>query len=101
MRIPKKKRKKVIAENAPPGNVTEEIGHNSFLLDEKYAEKATSSLASSALATLSVLDAGWTNNDDKLLLDGNLTEHEGLVTRKGLCSMKFRTAHLYSLLLDG
>ena len=89
-----------IAENAPPGNVTEEIGHCSFPLD-KYAEKATSSLACSALATLSVLDAEWTNSDDELLLDGNLTEHEGLVRRKGLCSVKFRTAHLYSLLLDG
>jgi len=70
-----------------------------FPLDKKYAEKETSSLACSALAT--VLDAEWTNSDDELLLDGNLTEHEGLVRRKGLCSVKFRTAHLYSLLLDG
>jgi hypothetical protein len=95
----------VIAANArqsPPGNVlTKEIGHYGFPLDKKYAEKATSSLARSALATLSVLDAEWTNSDDELLLDGNLTEHEGLVSRKGLCSVKFRTAHLYSLLLDG
>jgi hypothetical protein len=95
----------VIAANArqsPPGNVlTEDIGHYGFPLDKKYAEKATSSLACSALATLSVLDAEWTNSDDELLLDGNLTEHEGLVRRKGLCSVKFRTAHLYSLLLDG
>jgi hypothetical protein len=81
--------------------LTEEIGHYGFPLDKKYAEKATSSLARSALATLSVLDSEWTNSDDELLLDGNLTEHEGLVRRKGLCSVKFRTAHLYSLLLDG
>jgi hypothetical protein len=94
----------VIAANArqsPPGNVlTEETGHHGFPLDKKYAEKTTSSLARSALATLSVLDTEWTNGDDELLLDGNLTEHEGLVRRKGLCSVKFRTAHLYSLLLD-
>lgn len=95
----------VIAANArqsPSGNVlAEEIGHYGFPLDKRYAEKATSSLARSALATLSVLDTEWTNSDDELLLDGNLTEHEGLVRRKGLCSVKFRTAHLYSLLLDG
>jgi hypothetical protein len=95
----------VIAANAgqsPPGDVlTKEIGHYGFPLDKKYAERATSSLARSALATMSVLDAEWTNSDDELLLDGNLTEHEGLVRRKGLCSVKFRTAHLYSLLLDG
>lgn len=90
------------ARQSPPGNVsTEGIGHYSFPLDKKYAEKATSSLARSALATLSFLDAEWTNSDDERLLDGNLTEHEGLVRRKGLCSVKFRTAHLYSLLLDG
>jgi hypothetical protein len=90
------------ARQSPPGNVlAEEIGHYGFPLDKKYAEKATSSLARSALATLSVLDTEWTNSDDELLLDGNLTEHEGLVRRKGLCSVKFRTAHLYSLLLDG
>jgi hypothetical protein len=95
----------VIAANArqspPPGNVlTEEVGYYGIPLD-KYAEKVTSRLACSALATLSVPDAEWTNSDDELLLDGNLTEHEGLVRRKGLCSVKFRTAHLYSLLLDG
>jgi hypothetical protein len=95
----------VVAANArqsPPGNVlTEETGHHGYPLDKKYAEKVTSFLACSALSTLSVLDAEWTNSDDELLLDGNLTEHEGLVRRKGLCSVKFRTAHLYSLLLDG
>ena len=95
----------VIAANgrpSPTGNVlTEEIGHYGFPLVKKYAEKATSSLARSAIATMSVLDAEWTNSDDELLLDGSLTEHEGLVRRKGLCSVKFRTAHLYSLLLDG
>lgn len=83
---------------SPPGNIlTKEIGHHGFPLD-KYAGKA---ISPSALATMSALDAEWTNSDDELLLDGNLTEHEGLVRRKGLCSMKFRTAHLYSLLLDG
>ena len=95
----------VIAANArqsPPGNVlTEEIGHYASPQDKKHSEKATSSLACSALAPLSALDAEWTNSEDELLLDGNLTEHEGLVRRKGLCSVKFRTAHLYSLLLDG
>ena len=90
------------ARQSLPGNVlTEEIGHYGFPLEKKCAEKATSSLARSALATLSALDAEWTNSDDELLLDGNLTEHEGLVRRKGICSVKFRTAHLYSLLLDG
>jgi hypothetical protein len=90
---------RVIAANArqsPPGNVE----HYDFPLDNKYAEKATSSLACSALASLSVLDAEWTNSDDELLLDGNLIEHEGLVRRKGLSSVKFRIAHLYSLLLE-
>lgn len=95
----------VIAANtrqSPPGNVlTEEIGHYGFPLDKKYAEKATSSFVPSDLSTLSILDTEWTNSDDELLLDGNLTEHEGLVRRKGLCSVKFRTAHLYSMLLDG
>jgi hypothetical protein len=41
------------------------------------------------------------NDDDELLLDGDLVVHEELVKRKGLSSVKFRTAHLYSLLLDG
>lgn len=95
----------VIAANvhqSPLGNVsTEETGHHGFSLNKKHAEKTTSSLACSALATLPLLDAEWTNSDDELLLDGNLTEHEMLVRRKGLCSVKFRTAHLYSLLLDG
>ncbi len=87
---------------SPLGNVsTEEIRHNGFFLDTEYVAKATSSLTHSALATLSVLDAEWTNSDDELLLDGGLTVHEELVRRKGLCSVKFRTAHLYSLLLDG
>ena len=84
---------------SPPGNVlTKEIGHHGFPLDKKYTEKA---ISPPALATLSTLDAEWTNSDDELLLDGNLTEHKRLVRRKGRCSVKFRTAHLYSLLLDG
>ena len=79
--------------------LTEDIGHNGFPLDMEYAAKATSSLA--VLATVSVLDIEWTNSDDELLLDGDLITHEELVRRKGLGSVKFRTAHLYSLLLDG
>ncbi|KAI9442450.1 hypothetical protein H4582DRAFT_1928442 [Lactarius indigo] len=43
----------------------------------------------------------WTDEDDELLLDGGLVVHEELAKRKGLGSVKFRTAHLYSLLLDG
>jgi hypothetical protein len=70
-------------------------------VDRKYQVQATSSLPPSALATLSLLDAEWTNSDDELLLDGDLIAHEELVRRKGLGSMKFRTAHLYGLLLDG
>ena len=58
-----------------------------------------SSPARSALAALSSLDAEWTNNDDELLLDGDLIAHEELVRQKGLSSVKFRTAHLYGLLL--
>jgi hypothetical protein len=95
----------VIAANerqSPLGNVlTEKIRHNGFPQDKEYAAKATSSLAHSALATRPVLNVEWTNSDDELLLDGDLTVHEELVKRKGLYSMKFRTAHLYSLLLDG
>ena len=43
----------------------------------------------------------WSDEDDELLLDGDLAAHEDLVRRKGLGSVKFRTAHLYSLLLEG
>ena len=86
----------------PPRNVlTEDIGHNGFSLDKECAAKATSFLACSVLATLSALDVDWTNSDDELLLDGDLIAHEELVRRKGLGSVKFRTAHLYNLLLDG
>ena len=81
--------------------LTEDIRHNGFPLEMEYAAKATSSLACSVLATVSVLDIEWTNSDDELLLDGDLITHEELVRRKGLGSVKFRTAHLYSLLLDG
>lgn len=44
-------------------------------------------------------DVEWTDDDDELLLDGDLVVHEELVRRKGLGSVKFRTADLYSLLL--
>jgi hypothetical protein len=81
--------------------LTEKNRHNGFLPEREYAAKETSSLACSPLATLSVLDAEWTNSDDELLLDGDLIVHEELVRRKGLGPVKFRTAHLYSLLLDG
>jgi hypothetical protein len=86
---------------AGPSILPEEIRQSGFPLEREYAAKVTPSLACSALATLSVLDAEWTNSDDELLLDGDLTVHEELVRRKGLGSVKFRTAHLYSLLLDG
>ncbi len=46
-------------------------------------------------------NVGWTDNDDESLLDGDLVVHQELVRRKGLSSVKFRTAHLYSLLLEG
>jgi hypothetical protein len=92
----------VAANGRPtPSVLTEKIKHNGFPLERGYAAKETSSLACSPLATLSVLDAEWTNSDDELLLDGDLIVHEELVRRKGLGSVKFRTAHLYSLLLDG
>ena len=67
-------------------------------LDCEHEAYAPSSPARLALATLS-LDAEWTNSDDELLLDGDLIAHEELVRRKGLSSVKFRTAHLYGLLL--
>ena len=70
--------------------------HNEYGLNA-----ASSSTARSALDSLSLLDAAWTNSDDELLLDGDPVAHRELVERKGLCSVKFRTAHLYSLLLDG
>lgn len=47
-----------------------------------------------------LLDMEWADEDDELLLDGDLVAHEELVRRKGLSSVKFRTADLYSLLLD-
>ena len=74
--------------NGPPG------------LDRECAAQAPSSPACSAVAALPLLDAEWTNSDDELLLDGDLVAHEELVRRKGLSSVKFRTAHLYGLLLD-
>jgi len=68
-------------------------------LDCEHAAQAPSSPARSAIAAPSSLDAEWTNSDDELLLDGDMIAHEELVRRKGLSSVKFRTAHLYGLLL--
>jgi len=68
---------------------------------DEYGVNAASLTVGSALDSLSLLDATWTNSDDELLLDGDLVAHRELVKRKGLCSVKFRTAHLYGLLLDG
>ena len=69
-------------------------------LEREHTNQADSSLPSSPLATSLLPDAEWTNSDDELLLDGDLTGHKELARRKGLSSVKFRTAHLYSLLLD-
>ena len=66
-------------------------------MDEVPANQAHSPLPGSQ----ALPDVEWTDNDDELLLDGDLVVHEELVRRKGLGSVKFRTAHLYSLLLDG
>ena len=88
----------VIAANEHQNPLTKEIRHNGISLEK---ECATSSLACSALATLSVLDAEWSNSDDEVLLDGDTIAHEELLRRKGLSSVKLRTAHLYCLLLDG
>ena len=88
----------VIAANKHQTPQTEEIRHNGFPLER---ECATSSLACSALASLSVMDAEWSNSDDEVLLDGDMIAHEELLRRKGLSSVKLRTAHLYCLLLDG
>jgi len=70
-------------------------------LDCEHAAQgpSSSSPARSAIATPSPLDPEWTNSDDELLLDGDMIVHEELVRRKGLSSVKFRTAHLYGLLL--
>lgn len=68
-------------------------------LDCEHAAQLPSSPVRSALVALSSLDAEWTNSDDELLLDGDLITHEELVMQKGLSSVKFRTAHLYGLLL--
>ena len=68
-------------------------------LDCEHAAQAPSSPAPSAIAAPPSLDAEWTNSDDELLLDGDMIVHEELVRRKGLSSVKFRTAHLYGLLL--
>lgn len=69
-------------------------------LNREIVARASSSLACSSLAALSLLDAEWTNSDDELLLDGDLTTHEELVRRKGLSFVKFRAAHSYGLLVD-
>ncbi|KAH9045073.1 hypothetical protein EDB84DRAFT_1469042 [Lactarius hengduanensis] len=66
-------------------------------LDNVPTTQADSSLPGSP----ALPNVEWTDDDDELLLDGDLVVHEELVKRKGLGSVKFRTAHLYSLLLDG
>lgn len=66
-------------------------------LDDVPMSQADSSLPGSQAS----LNEEWADEDDELLLDGDLAAHEELVRRKGLGSVKFRTAHLYSLLLDG
>ncbi|KAH9057298.1 hypothetical protein EDB87DRAFT_1686417 [Lactarius vividus] len=66
-------------------------------LDNVSTTQANSSLPGSP----ALPNVEWTDDDDELLLDGDLVAHEELVKRKGLGSVKFRTAHLYSLLLDG
>lgn len=68
--------------------------------NRENAARASSLLACSSLAALSLLDAEWASSDDELLLDGDLTTHEGLARQKGLGSVKFRAAHLYGLLVD-
>ena len=45
-------------------------------------------------------DVEWIDDDDELLFDGDLVAHEELVRRKGHSSVRHRTAHLYSMLLD-
>jgi hypothetical protein len=65
--------------------------------DEVPTKQSDSSLP----GTPALPNVEWTDDDDELLLDGDLVVHEELVKRKGLSSVKFRTAHLYSLLLDG
>ena len=66
-------------------------------VDDVPANQADSSLSGSQASP----NEEWADDDDELLLDGDLAVHEELVRRKGLGSVKFRTAHLYSLLLDG
>jgi len=65
-------------------------------LDEVPSNQADSSLPGSP----ALPNVEWLDDDDELLLDGDLAVHEELVRRKGLGSVKFRTADLYSLLLD-
>ena len=68
---------------------------------QEYTKQAdSSSLPGPSLVTSPFPDVAWTNSDDELLLDGDLTVHEELVRRKGLISVKFRIAHLYGLMLD-
>jgi hypothetical protein len=74
-----------------------EVDADAMELDEVPTKQADSSLP----GTPALPNVEWTDDDDELLLDGDLVVHEELVRRKGLSSVKFRTAHLYSLLLDG
>jgi hypothetical protein len=90
----------IAANGAPPEQLLAEGTRRYGFLDRENAARVSLSLACSSLTALSLLDVEWTNSDDELLLDGDLTAHEGLVRRKGINSVKFRTAHLYGLLLD-
>lgn len=94
---------RAIKEHQTPegGELPEGIRRYNSPLGGEHGAQATSSLSCAALDTLSLLDEEWTNSDDELLLDGDLIAHEELVRRKGLGSVKFRTADLYGLLLDG
>jgi hypothetical protein len=85
---------------APPEQLLAEGTRHYGSLNRENAARASSSLACSSLDALSFLDAEWTNSDDELLLDGDLTTHAELVRRKGLSFVKFRAAHSYGLLVD-
>jgi hypothetical protein len=73
-----------------------EEGADAMELDEVPTNQADKSLPGSQ----ALPDMEWADDDDGLLLDGDLVVHEELVRRKGLVSVKFRTADLYGLLLD-
>ncbi|KAF8271291.1 hypothetical protein EI94DRAFT_1797270 [Lactarius quietus] len=79
------------------GGYTQEDADGMEVDGEDPTDEADSSLPGSQ----ALPEVEWTDDDDELLLDGDLAEHEELERRKGLGSVKFRTAHMYGLLLDG